>query len=398
MKDKSVNVILFSIIYILILSRAIIGNTTFSEYVHIYGDNLYLLFAIVVPVVFLKLIFFTRFTYKKVFFCLIYCIIAFGNFRATGHIDLCLLFILVVSAIDIKPEIVVKIHFYTYSIITLVAIVCAILGIIDNYTVISTVHGVRYSLGNTYPTDFGAGYLFLLFDLFFLYYKNLRPLCSVVLIFVSIVVYIYTKSTTTFILSIVLCIYSFKPYLGKLSHLVKYSFPLFAASSILITQISAPILTFIDQLLSYRLTYSSMALTNFPITLFGNDITMYGAGWNTPSSGAYFYVVNAYIAALLSYGFVFLVILCFSFMFLSYKYQNSHIEIIFMLIAVSSLLEPRLYNYLYCSYLLIVPYYFDISSSRWVVSGVLRKSGRARRRVRSQRVDCMVSPNRDMFR
>ena len=116
-----------------------------------------------------------------------------------------------------------------------------------------------------------------------------------------------------------------------------------------------PILRTIDIALGYRMGFSAKAIDQYGIGLFGSNITFIGAGWHTDPSKTYYYVDNGYIYAALLFGLLIMFIICFMMGYSAYYMgeNNSMISLIYIIIAVTSLFEPRLSNYLYNSFLLL---------------------------------------------
>lgn len=365
MKKVKKELFLFGIVYILFLIRAILGNTTFSEYIKIYGTYLYITFGIGVVLLFFKIFQYDKFNIKELI-CIIGVVIFFGiSYLKSGYVELLILMLLLISTKNIELEEIVKIHFYTYLTITIIAIVCSLLGIIENYFTYSIDRGYRYSLGNTYSTDFSAGIFYLVLDWAYLKRNNWKRIYSFSIIVISVIVYKITDAKANMIfsivISIILLISNFKIFNKKgFRKIVSYSFLILAICSITIQEIyiksQSEILKKIDIIFNNRLSYGAYAINNYGLSLFGRHINFYGNGWGTKST-TYFYVDNAYLQLTLIYGIVILAFFCVGYLIAIRKRKDiidSKLLIILFVIAVSNIIEPRFYNLIYNPFIFVI--------------------------------------------
>lgn len=354
-KQQIISNYLFVIPYILFICQQGVSNTTFSKFIHLYGWPLYLILIISILCVLLKNFFDNTFSAISIFCLLIFSFSFILSYRNSNSINIIMLLILFWLSNKINLETVVKCHFYTYLTITLLAMACSFVGIIDNYTVFSTTRGIlRYSLGNTYPTDFSAGVMYLILDFCYLNRRSWRYRYTLTIILISIFVVAFTKAYTSFIFAILIAIIMlFSNTSKKASDVLKYvNFLSFIVLPIISVNISAKyfqnrssLLFLINRLLDNRLIYGNLAINRYGVTLFGNHVDMVGAGWGTNTNllNTYSYIDNGYLQLLLINGILVCGIICFCFAIFSLNVKSNTLSWILLVIAISSIVEPRFF-------------------------------------------------------
>jgi hypothetical protein len=369
-KEMAFGTFLFILSYTLFLARIAIGNTTFAEYISIYGVTLIVVTSIGLFYIGIKLVTFDRHTVKAWALIGIITVIFLAGYKYSTYVDLIILIVLMIGSKNIKLDDIVKCHFIVYGIVTLIALICASLGVIENYALYSSLRGYRYSMGNTYPTDFAAGVFYLVLDFVYLERNKWRKAYSLGIILLSWCVYRVSDANTSFILSCCIAIAmliikspkGMKLFSSKLmQHIIVWSFPVLAFLSIGIQYIYASvnrtILYRIDLLLNNRIAYGNQAIEKYNLSLFGKHIQLVGAGWGT-SSDNYFYVDNGYLQVALIYGILLLCIFCLGFSYVNYKNKyrqtNPVLSLILFFIAISGLIEPRFFNILYNSFIFAI--------------------------------------------
>lgn len=367
-KEMSLSTALFLIAYAIFLGRVAIGNTTFVEYISMYG--IVLIFVIIIGLFYIgiKLFISDTYTIKQLILLCIIITIFLVAYKKSTYIDLIILLLLIIGSKNIKLDYIVRCHFIVYGIIMLVALICSVLGIIENYSTYSILRGYRYSMGNTYPTDFAAGIYYLVLDFVYLKRNKWKISYSIGIILLNWGVYCIADGNTSFILSCciaisMMIIKSAKNIKLIRSKLIQYiiicSFPILGTLSIVIqaiyTQFNSEFLLKLDLLLNNRLSYGHQAIEKYKLSLFGNNIDFIGAGWGTASND-YFYVDNGYLQVALTYGIVILCIFCLGFSYVCYKNRKTNpvLIVILFFIALSGLIEPRFFNILYNSFIFAI--------------------------------------------
>ena len=369
-KKISFGTLLFVIAYTLFLGRVAIGNTTFVEYISINGITLIFVASIALFYIVIKFFTYDRYTVKEMILAGVTIIIFLIGYKKSTYIDLIILLVLMVGSKNIKLDTIVKCHFIVYGTITFIALICALLGIVENYSTYSILRGYRYSMGNTYPTDFAAGIFYLVLDFVYIKRDRWKIRYSLGIILLSWSVYYVTDGNTSFILSccIAISMIIIKSKNGSkifnynfIQNIIICSFPVLAFLSIgiqaIYTKVNNSILYKLDILLNNRLAYGHQAIEKYKLSLFGKRIEFIGAGWGT-SSDSYFYVDNGYLQVALMYGIVILCILCLGFSYVCYKNKlrknNPVLHLIIFFIAISGLIEPRFFNILYNSFIFAI--------------------------------------------
>lgn len=375
--------LIFLLAYSIFLFRLCLSNTTFVEYVPINTTSMLILLVIASLLVVIKIIIFDRYTVFNIVLLLIISIISIISYRHNAHVDILVIMLLLIGARNVNLSSIVRCHFYIYFIIMIFGVLFSLMGLIDNYVTISVLKGYRYALGNTYPTDFSAGILYLFFDYAYLKSKwNWRN--SVTLAIVAISVYMITRSFGNLLNSLIficlLILIHNKVGLKIITSRLVHFFSVLLYPILAIISIMAPIqyltstnvfLRLFDVISDFRLGYSSQAIKQYGLTLFGEDIKFFGAGWGTNLvSNKYFYVDNGYLQVALLYGVIIIILLCFGFSLVIYKYakikNGTVLLIILIVIAIQSVSEPRLFNILYNVFLFSIS--TELFSSRKCVN------------------------------
>lgn len=361
-KTVKMNEFLFIISYILFLIRSAIGNTTFSEYIKVYGSTLAIILLACGILLAIKTIVIDKFVFKDVCFILVTIVLFFSSYYKSQYSDIIILMILLCSTKNIEFKKIVKTHFIVYGSVMILALISSLIGIIENYSIYSVHRGIRYALGNTYPTDFSSGVFYLLIDFVYLKYQNWEKKYSLIMIIISYIVYKYTDAKTSFILSSFLALSMFFIKFDFLKskifrQVVAISFIFLAVFSIYIQYIysSIDILSKIDKMINYRISYGAQALKKYDLSFLGNRIDFTGNGWGTEKN-IYFYVDNGYLQMALLYGVGVLSYFCIGY-YMAIKKEELVTEIsllLLLLIAISGVFEPRFFNILYNPFIFII--------------------------------------------
>lgn len=369
LQDKNIKEYLFLTGFCIFLSKLALGNTTILEFFNVNSLSANFFYILGFSFIAIKIILFDRYSLKNIIIILILSIFFIINYRETGSSEIIILFYLILGSKSVSLRKIVKSHFYTYSLIMLFALLLSLIGYTENFRVFSE-NGIRFSLGNTYPTDFAAGIFYLILDFVYLKNKKMNLFTQLIVLSIIFITFFATKATTSFILSFLFINYVFfmDHYKSKLNKkrrfknfvaiimypflcLISFIVPIFADTS-------SNIWGTIDKILSYRISYSRLAYERYGIPLFGNPIKFVGGGWNTTSGQEYFYVDNGYFYFSLFYGIIILSLVCIAFSFVIFNQQkNKYLIIILVMISLNALIEPRFLNYLYNPFLFSIPYY-----------------------------------------
>ncbi len=383
LRSRSPSTWLYLAVYALFLARTVIRNTTFSADLQLYGRNLGMMLFIGAVLMFIKMRFFDRFRYLDLSLIFLIVTAAVCSYASNAYSEIIIMALLLIGAKNISLDDIVKCHFTVYASISVAALLCALTGIIDHYIIHSAQHGIRLSLGNTYPTDFAAGILFLALDLIYLKRDRWHIGYSIGMAAISVIVLLTTKAKTNALILFLCGAVSAWYYLTKTGrrlinsdlfrHLTTAAFPVSAVLCIYahaaIDPVKTPILRMLNVLMNYRLGYGNKAIAEYGLTLFGQRIDMVGLGWGTPAELEYFYVDNGYMQLALLYGLIPMALVCIGLAFISYrsKCRPAHcrgvIPLILSVMALSAIMEPRFYSLTYSAFILaIAPALFEFSA------------------------------------
>lgn len=387
MKRVSVSKLLFLIAYGLYIVRAGIENTTFMYFFSEYNITRPITFILGAILIGFKMILYDRKVDRKsLTYVLVISIIFMIVFYFTSYFELLYLLLLMIGSEKIEIKDVVKIHFFIYLSITIIAAFASWTGIIENYITVSSKGAYRAAWGNTYPTDFAAGLFYLLLDYAYLNYKKLNVFRYLGMLFIVCLSFIVTRSQTSLILGVLLVILLVLSKRKKIAralstdiymNIVAWSFPLIAIITIYAQYIyknngnNNPVLLGLNIIMNYRLGFGSRAIQQYGLSLFGKRIEFIGAGWGTNSTESYFYVDNAYLQYALLYGILLTAIFTFGYYLLSRysRYIDNELMMIIVLscISISAISEPRIFNILYN------PFFIGVGVMLWKYQLIIRE-------------------------
>lgn len=370
--NVKINNFLFDLAYFLLLFKIALANTTFVEFI----DTRSTLFKLIYPISFIligiKFLYRKKLSIKNIVVGVSVLFISVFCYLYSDSSEIIVLLILILGIKDVDSKNVAKCFFFTYVLVLVLALFFSLFGIIDLYYVVDKSKGVRYSLGNTYPTDFAAGIFYLL--LAFVYLKSYwKYRYTVIWIIIISFMYVFTKALTSTLLSALLLIimtftnlknssfrYNIDKKLNRFIRIIScVAFPLCAAISagcVALFTSGNSMMQNLNITLNYRIGFAARAFNDYGLTLFGSLINMSGAGYNTDALSSYYYIDNGYYLMFLSYGILIAVVILFGFYLLARKSNNSIINLILIFIAINGLIEPRFINYLYNPFLLFIGY------------------------------------------
>lgn len=222
-------------------------------------------------------------------------------FLQSGKITALTTFLVMFAMADADIETVIKKVMPWVAALFFAVVGASLINVIPNWEFYRE-SSVRYALGFHYPTDTHA--VFLLTALAYAYCGRHNKYITLAMHTLNSLLFIATDGRLGFILTFFALIL---PYLPKFrTELWRYACTL----PIILTGVSF-ILCFFDKgiindLLSGRLYYAKQALIQYPLTLFGHNITWYGYGGfghtPLPPDYSYNFVDISFIRVLLDYG------------------------------------------------------------------------------------------------
>lgn len=360
---------LISLMFYLFFS--FLRNTTFNPYL---GSRVFNLASYLVVVALLfKIYICDSHTVKQTLLITFLLVVAVVSWRFSTSNLILVMMSFIVAAQGVSFRQIVRYYFYATLILLLSVICFSILGIIRDLVFVVPGRAVRYSLGVVYPTDLAAHVLYLILAHAYLNYRSLnwRYYCS------YIVVAFILKLVTDARLSII-CVVLTVPILmiaraaEKSQHRGAY-FMLCNYWSVI------PILAFIsfastyffdntnhlyykiDHALSGRLSYGSMAIHQYPVTLFGQKVVENGLGGSKGLSifhnanVGYFYIDSSYLRLVMIYGILATIVIIAIMISVSLKGIFAHdyaLTAIILVVTLSCLVEQHLLELSYNPFLL----------------------------------------------
>lgn len=204
---------------------------------------------------------------------------------------------------------------------------------------------IRWSLGYAHPNVLHISYLVLVCFLLYLLRKNFRNYYLVLFEIGNLFVFMYSLSTTGFLVTtgcLILVLYwNIRKKICVIEQiLIQLCLPL-----CLFLSYGAPVLlkgkafTVVNKILNTRLELSKWFLENLPVRLFGNDTTEAVTAVRTMD--------NSYVFALITYGFLFVVLMVIAYFRIIYKKTREQDGMALCLILsclIAGLTEPFLFN------------------------------------------------------
>ena len=238
-------------------------------------------------------------------------------------------------------------------------IVNALIGNINNYVYYRSgnyTSGVkpRMAFGMVYPTDFAAGLFFMCVA-----YIWIRTFCGkkkwidvILLLAVAVFCYCFCDARTTSI-----CIGLLATILGSailfkknqnkkinflkevISKIACISMPILAFVMIFLSALyksDSKLMTFLDKILSYRLSLGRNAFDRYRILPWGQFVEQHGFGGGVVPKENYFFLDSSYVNVFFRHGYILLLVICVIFTHLCIKeYKNKRILHLLLLATVT---------------------------------------------------------------
>ena len=352
------NVVLFLILYLYFFYYVSVIGTNF---IFSYPDSFYfVLYRLLLTLTFFRLG--LIFSEKKyfIFFLSLFFVYFFNQiFLINTNTKTIFEFMLIaIACYKIPYKLVLSSYVFSVGILFIASILFMCFGLLKNIVYFDGVF-FRNSLGLTYPTD-GAAYLFFLSLSIYSILKRRFDfvLCIFLLLFIFIQIK-YTRTRNTEILmflTILLIIYSFirnpekffcqHSFIDRsLFFILFWSFAICACLSICLSYLyspESPFFTFIDSLLSGRLSIVRHQLDNYDITFLGNYMDLVGV--SEIQGIGYNYLDSTYCQLLIRYGLFSIIMFWVLYVFTAksaVREKNFKIFCSMALIAIHSFTEHR---------------------------------------------------------
>ena len=363
------------IAYSVYLILGIIESSFYAIYVQNYS-KIILLSCIILLVLGESVTF--RVNYKDMMLgiVLIACFVYLYLFIGLG-VSLIPLFMYSTRNIDITG--IIKISYIISVILLIIIILSSYLGVIENYIYYDTTRerqylGFRYAL---YPSSILCNIIFLKV---YLEKERISWKSIILLLISSYILYTLTDSRLTFVLGLLILVFSavnkINPSICEkiLSRLLIFSYVFVGIISLYFTLNYNHLIDWqenLNEILGGRLSLGYSTLEFYGYGLFGREVELVGNGLDVNgivNSSSYNYVDNLYVQLLLKTGVLFLVffIICMTYVtYLTYKQKNLYLYVILVVLALHGLIDDLILQIQYNSFwLLITPVIYGILVNR----------------------------------
>lgn len=363
------------IAYSVYLILGIIESSFYAIYVQNYS-KIILLSCIILLVLGESITF--RVNYKDMMLgiVLIACFVYLYLFIGLG-VSLIPLFMYSTRNIDITG--IIKISYIISVILLIIIILSSYLGVIENYIYYDTTRerqylGFRYAL---YPSSILCNIIFLKV---YLEKERISWKSIILLLISSYILYTLTDSRLTFVLGLLILVFSavnkINPSICEkiLSRLLIFSYVFVGIISLYFTLNYNHLIDWqenLNEILGGRLSLGYSTLEFYGYGLFGREVELVGNGLDVNgivNSSSYNYVDNLYVQLLLKTGVLFLVffIICMTYVtYLTYKQKNLYLYVILVVLALHGLIDDLILQIQYNSFwLLTTPVIYGILVNR----------------------------------
>lgn len=363
------------IAYSVYLILGIIESSFYAIYVQNYS-KIILLSCIILLVLGESITF--RVNYKDMMLgiVLIACFVYLYLFIGLG-VSLIPLFMYSTRNIDITG--IIKISYIISVTLLIIIILSSYLGVIENYIYHDTTRerqylGFRYAL---YPSSILCNIIFLKV---YLEKERISWKSIILLLILSYILYALTDSRLTFVLGLLILVFSavnkIIPSICEkiLSRLLIFSYVFVGIISLYFTLDYNHLIDWqenLNEILGGRLSLGYSTLEFYGYGLFGRKVELVGNGLDANgivNSSSYNYVDNLYVQLLLKTGVLFLVffIICMTYVtYLTYKQKNLYLYVILVVLALHGLIDDLILQIQYNSFwLLITPVIYGILVNR----------------------------------
>ena len=361
---------LFYASYILMLVRMLITSSMLC--VPFHTDTIF--FKHVLRVLFwipilLKIVTQDRFSSRTFLSYAIFTCVAMLSLVFNRHFILIDLSILIVGVHGVPMKGVVRTFFYTASILCGMLFLLSVLGVIEN-RVTYTGDRPRYSFGSVYATDFAATLFYI--ELAHAYLKGKKYSVWNFLFWIAVSFFVLHFCVARLDFALIFCVawamlgiaYSPKLFSARATGAILWGFiPIFCIGSIVLHIVYTPgndFLSWLNELLSGRLYYGNIVISDYGFSLFGKDIKMQGWGFSTLEWDAelgYYFVDCGWLSIILQYGIVMAAFVCAVYTVVSmrsFKAGDSVLPVILFFIALSSVVDHHILEYWFNPFLLVL--------------------------------------------
>lgn len=348
-------------------------TTTFFDY---FGPNtLHRLSYIGLAVILFKIFFVDKQNISNFIINVLILILLVITWRTSGEFLMLPMGILILGARNVNFREIIKLYFGVGLIILISTLGSSLLGIIKNLTYHrGETSVIRQSFGIMYPTDFAAHVFYLILAHVYLNFEKLNWKNYGIFIIISWLLIVFCDARLSAYALIVLVPVMIIGQKAKMG----WNAPRIIANFYWTVPVILGYITFclsyfysghnniflkINNLLSGRLVFGHKALNKYPVNLFGQHVVEHGWGGpggmkmanNSPNN--YFFIDSSYLRILILYGIIVATLILIVVTIISYRSVSKMdyaLASIIVMVAISSVVEQRLYDISYDPFLIAV--------------------------------------------
>ena len=365
MKFKAREFLFFSAYILYLFLKIFFSDSTYGNLVPSYFKSVLLYASYFIFII--KIISDKKYDKKGLIIIILFTILGIIISYFSDVINILELFLIIYAARNIEFKKIARVTLIEIGLLSLIIIISCKLGIIQNYVFIRKNGSIRNSLGFSYV---GKLPVFLM-EMEFLYLylkeknnKHANVIAIIIMFIINYIAYMLTDVKNCFILSsLMIVLYVICVRKGYIDF-KKKSLKVVLCSVYVICLVTSVFLAIhydsgnpkyveLDEVLTGRLEITHKMIKKYPISLFGNSITMYGSTaikYKHIKGTDYSYIDSAYIQILLRYGILFSAIFGIAYISLmkkSIEKDKKMLAIWLFLLAISSIIDDTIINIQY---------------------------------------------------
>lgn len=396
---------LMDLIYLCILGLYVMRKVFDTTVFELSWPNSYYEYVRIAICIFtiIKIIVYDNKDIKVFLLDILYLIVFYFIYQATGYKFLLELGFFILAAKEIPYQKIIKCYTFVVALIMSITILGAMTGCIQDLVYLRD-DVFKHAFGIVYTTDFGAHILFLVLACLALRKKEPDIFLNISLLFLAYILYKYsgTRNSSGCIVLLVLggvyIKYSNKRILNdtKIIKTKRYKVLLkvirFVDSglilTILISALMALLFTYyyssdnvtmskLNQLASGRLELGKSAIEKYGFSLWGTPFKMIGVRADSFTSGEYNFVDSSYVLVCIRYGTVLFILTILGFLWLAIRVKRTKRRYMLVLLAVmalQSVIEHHLIDIAYNPFVLLIFSNIKPDSSPYIVGKQVREN------------------------
>ncbi len=263
--------------------------------------------------------------------------------------------LMIIAAKDVNCRKIIKCVCFVQAAALLVFVFGSQFGLVENFLSIQSGGRYRYALGFLYTTFAPTIYAFVMMAYLYLRRERMRIYEFVILEAINYWLFVMTDSRVCFYLSSAMLVYVFFMryfWQNRKERIRKNRWLILTPAAACVGSIVLQVFynpekegwVSLNTFFNGRLSLGHAALEQYPITLFGQQISWVGHAEGTRAA-QYNYVDNAYLKVLLDGGIVFLILIIAAYtymMYLAVKANDFYLQTVLLFVVVFCITEARL--------------------------------------------------------